>query len=511
MTKCSVCSNNSLNNKNLDNEQAKCILHCKKTDKNNWYILNNNTKTWNQKKLIIFWKYFNKQDYSNPKTFNSLIPPLPKYKYQTEHSINIEYSTILDTLEIYKTNELSILDTEVNGNITVHNSSTNSSRLFFSDNIHSGDIIVLQGNSENINLHNIQANSIKLGKEEKDNFPNNYQSIEITGDNTHIRCFDICNTYIHNTFTMNNIKVDKFNCLNTIFNKKTEIKETIFSISSYFENTKFNGLCDFYKTEFNDSQFKKTTFDDIVVFTESKFNKDVNFQYTTFSKLALFRKTKFENSVNFTDSIFREEANFLDMMAKVKNRETARIIKNSFEQQNNIIEANKFYALEMKKREEELKDKNNQDYDLKDWIIFLFHKISSNHSQDWLLSLFWIINITLLITFLQFEIAEERIVFYFLSITIIGMILLFIGSLFISEVNNLYKSISILIFSVIHYFIYGLLTHDFILCYVVNNINPFSIMTGDDTLTTGIFIYKMIIAYLIYQFIISVRQNTRRN
>ena len=71
----------------------------------------------------------------------------------------------------------------------------------------------------------------------------------------------------------------------------------------------------------------------------------------------------------------------------IANRETARIIKNSFEKQNNIIEANKFYALEMEKEKEELTWKEN----FIDKLIFTAHEISSNHSQNPLRVLFWII------------------------------------------------------------------------------------------------------------------------
>ena len=42
------------------------------------------------------------------------------------------------------------------------------------------------------------------------------------------------------------------------------------------------------------------------------------------------------------------------------------------------------------------------------------------------------------------------------------------------------------------------------------NINPFSIMTSADKLTFTELVFKIIIAFLIYQFIISIRQNTRR-
>ena len=45
---------------------------------------------------------------------------------------------------------------------------------------------------------------------------------------------------------------------------------------------------------------------------------------------------------------------------------------------------------------------------------------------------------------------------------------------------------------------------------IANKINPFSIMISKDPLTFGLLFFKVIMAYLIYQFIVSVRQNTRR-
>ncbi len=44
---------------------------------------------------------------------------------------------------------------------------------------------------------------------------------------------------------------------------------------------------------------------------------------------------------------------------------------------------------------------------------------------------------------------------------------------------------------------------------IAKNINPFSKLNSND-MTAGLFIYKITISYLIYQFIISIRQNTRR-
>ena len=71
-------------------------------------------------------------------------------------------------------------------------------------------------------------------------------------------------------------------------------------------------------------------------------------------------------------NLFDDEANFLDITSQkreknkndefsgeiksiqVANRETARVIKNFYDNSNNIIEANRFYALEMEEREKEL-------------------------------------------------------------------------------------------------------------------------------------------------------------
>jgi len=61
-----------------------------------------------------------------------------------------------------------------------------------------------------------------------------------------------------------------------------------------------------------------------------------------------------------------------------------------------------------------------------------------------------------------------------------------------------------------YYIFYGFFSQDWLLKCFANKLNPFSIMMGSEKLTFGGLIYKIIIAYLIYQLIISIRQNTRR-
>jgi uncharacterized protein YjbI with pentapeptide repeats len=290
---------------------------------------------------------------------------------------------------------------------------------------------------------------------------------------------------------------------NSVFHEKVKIKNCNIENHSFI-NTRFKSLADFYKTEFYSNFFFKTTFEDIVVFTESKFHKNVNFEYTTFEKLALFRKTIFEKNVNFEDAIIKEEANFLEITSKkdkieaidVKNRETARIIKNSFEQQNNIIEANRFYALEMEKREKELDKNIKKGENIIEWLIFKIHSISSDHSQSAYLAFLWIFNLSYLyiIYCSTSNVIDNIIAFSAIAIILVSMI----------DMKNALKiglTISLLEFQVFS---------NVKLDVIADKINPFSIMNSWDEIPFKLLIFKVIIAYLIYQFIISVRQNTRR-
>jgi hypothetical protein len=292
----------------------------------------------------------------------------------------------------------------------------------------------------------------------------------------------------------------KFMCLNTIIKK------------SSFYNTNFNHFTDFSNSTFysnnNKEQeiFERTNFYDLVVFSHVIFIENIKFKYTNFGKAVIFRDASFNQKIDLRDSIFKEKSNFLNIKINKLNRETARIIKNSFEQQNNIIEANKFYALEMKEMEKELKFYKKPF----EWLVFKIHGLASNHSQEWLLALFWIINLTFITTYLSYELLCGDIVkhldrgfTFYGGLVALGVVL--------SKFNEFYRNIGILVSTICIYFFYlNSYIDDKNLKEFSNMINPFSIMTKGEELTFGILIYKIILTYLIYQLIISIRQNTRR-
>jgi len=125
--------------------------------------------------------------------------------------------------------------------------------------------------------------------------------------------------------------------------------------------------------------------------------------------------------MNLREAVFKDEADFLDInsnkknrqMISVANRETARIIKNFHDKANNIIEANRFYALEMQEYEKELSLLKNP----LDWIVFKMHALTSDHAQNWILPLFWMINITFIYLLYREDIPCKKDVPLFLEVT----------------------------------------------------------------------------------------------
>ncbi|QKF66949.1 putative membrane protein [Arcobacter venerupis] len=383
-------------------------------------------------------------------------------------------------------------------------------------------------------------------KKEIDRFvikPNNLKSLTIS------------NSLINKDFLLkdevNNSRsnLDLIDLKESTFKGKAKIQFYNCIKDANFYNTKFEDLADFYRTKFKKVNFERTDFKNIAVFSEAEFHCDVDFKYTKFLGTSIFRDMVITGKLNLRDTIFKEDANFLDITSKsrkvydeekrdyfyigeledikVSNRETARVIKNFFDSSNNIIEANRFYKLEMKEREDELEKSFDKGKNIFEYLIFKFHGLSSNYSQNPLLAFFWIYLFSMFYSFFEFNSKKQEysdkfqfsyfeIIFEKISLNqdLFGFLIV-IGTIFIIcvifSLITKFKEVGLcsifLIFITILYIIY---TKDYCLSIVSNSFNPFSIMTGKDSLNIITLIYKIVIAYLIYQFIISIRQNTRR-
>jgi uncharacterized protein YjbI with pentapeptide repeats len=321
-------------------------------------------------------------------------------------------------------------------------------------------------------------------------------------------------------FTFNNMKNIKEGSFRFAkFEKKVEFKETDCKEIDFY-NVTFKDLVDFYNSNFmGKTNFERTTFKNISVLTKVIFKDDIDFKYTTFEKLAQFEETIFEKKLNLENTIIKDKINFLKTKTlnnenlkpeNIANRETARIIKDSFEQQNNIIEANKFYALEMKEREKELEEDIKEGKNFLEWLVFKIHGISSNHSQDWLLALYWIFIIGFISSYYDFNLIQYEGKHYELSLVFKSIGLIFVVLFFYSICKIKDKLVNGSYFIICFYLVYTYSTEDYLLSLFSKTINPFSVMKTNDAINGIQLLFKIIIAYLIYQLIISIRQNTRR-
>ena len=156
----------------------------------------------------------------------------------------------------------------------------------------------------------------------------------------------------------------------------------------------------------------------------------------------------------------------------------------------------------MKEREKEL-NKDIKKNPL-DWVVFKIHGLTSNHSQSWLLPLFWMIILTFFVG--EFSSLPHAYPLWNVSISFILVILLLIVALLLSEITNTMLLMSIVIIS---YFAYGLSLGDWTLSKFISLLNPFT-KAAWKNISVGIFIYKITVMYLVYQFVTAIRQNTRR-
>ncbi|WP_352336914.1 hypothetical protein [Psychrobacter sp. 16-MNA-CIBAN-0192] len=146
----------------------------------------------------------------------------------------------------------------------------------------------------------------------------------------------------------------------TKFNKKFELKNCIINDFN-FEDSNVKGIFDVYKSSFIKARFYKSIFEEFaafeqVVFGNGKNENKTEFIYTTFKDFSNFRDTKFNSGLSFSKANLKQEPNFLNTKINTEDtdRETFRIIKQSFDDVGNKLEANKFFAEEMKAYKKEI-------------------------------------------------------------------------------------------------------------------------------------------------------------
>lgn len=151
----------------------------------------------------------------------------------------------------------------------------------------------------------------------------------------------------------NYFKINYLEIFDTQFLSKLEIKNSEIEVIDFF-NSNVTEVFDAYQSIFRNCHFYKSIFKSFAGFENVTFGRDnkknkTKFIYTTFEDFSNFRNTKFLSGLDFANVNLKQPPNFLntEIYEKETNRETFRIIKNSFEKISNHIEANRFFIHEM--------------------------------------------------------------------------------------------------------------------------------------------------------------------
>ncbi|MEL4204979.1 hypothetical protein C9E85_16040 [Plesiomonas shigelloides] len=285
------------------------------------------------------------------------------------------------------------------------------------------------------------------------------------------------NCKIEDKFVLNNLKTNYLSIKNSEFNAKLELKDGSINHIELI-NTNFNKLFDSHSTKYGEFYCFKSIFSDFVGFEKCQFaafQSETNhisvFRYVTFLSFTNFRNAIFNHGLDLENTNLKEAPNFLNvtLLSNNTNRETLRIIKNSFDKIGNHIEANKFFVLEMSKYKQELSSKSfNQER-----LIFLLNEKASNFGQSYLLPMFWIIIFSIIYSLIV--LGHEANLLYNL----------------VPSANKAISSISR------------------ILNGIVSNIIPFKKMLREGMEFISLIFY-IIFASLIWQTIVAVKRHTRR-
>lgn len=173
--------------------------------------------------------------------------------------------------------------------------------------------------------------------------------------------------------------------------------------------TDFNGVVDFQNSKFIGFRVSHSVFKDFVSFEGCKFgsNGPVNseFDFVTFLGFCSFRATEFTNGLDLRRTSMKESPIFLDAKIEPRNsdRETFRLVKQSFDKVGNYIEGNKYYIEEMGKYREELRGQKWSS----EKIIFELYRVLSSYGQSVTRPLLFILLVSLFHALLNYSFEQN--------------------------------------------------------------------------------------------------------
>ena len=192
--------------------------------------------------------------------------------------------------------------------------------------------------------------------------------------------------------------IEELEIIDTKFESKLELKNRIIN-SLKFTNSNVDKVFDTFQSKFIQAEFSKSIFNDFAGFEEVEFGvtdkkDDIQFltvfRHVTFMDFSSFREAKFKSGLDFSKTNLKDKPNFLGVEINSLNtkRETFRIVKNSFDDAGNNIEANNFFVNEMKSYRKELKSNGGNWF--KRFLLFLNRWIS-DFGGNYVLPIVWLV------------------------------------------------------------------------------------------------------------------------
>ncbi len=271
---------------------------------------------------------------------------------------------------------------------------------------------------ENCKFHNIISKELKIDSSFINcvfNEINIYEvSLGLEFKDCSIGKFKINNSELTNPISIKNMENKKVSIGTLeIYDSLFKSSFSLINIEIHFltiDNTDFEKNLNFNNIVVHDEiKFKEIKFKDLALFDDCNFNEKAEFKYVIFEKFTSFRGSKFSKGIDLEYTSNDKEINFYGMEILDKtttSQETYRIIKNQFEKLNNKIEANKYHSLELEQRKKELE--KNKCHNLSDYLIFKIHELSSKHSTSWVRALVCIASVSFFTIFLvHFDIVKD--------------------------------------------------------------------------------------------------------
>ena len=461
-------------------KNGKCIFHCNKDD---WFTYQNEKKIWDETKVEEFWRRIRKFKISKNDLdfFYYIFPKFEKYPQITDLITNKLIAGVEKKEDNYK---LKLKEKDDGKNFW-----SKDSILSFEKKVHFNGstfedttIFDFINFKESVNFIGCTFNNdVSFKKTTFNNsvqfpgvsFENRVFFVDNILNNTELEFWSsyfkarllISNLYSKNSkinfnYThffensivfLSNIKIDRFNINNLYnFSKNFRIADLIVISDLRIINTSLNNI------EFTDNDFSKIP---KITFTSVSFD-NVRFNNIDWGKINL-------NRFNANRDIFRQ-------------------IKHQYDLQGNRIDANTFYSIEMKSYRLELlnkiKEKSGRNLLKKIWFtitnldfwIFTFSNLSSNFSKNFILPILWLLLLSL--TFYLFS-------FHKMDFSNLKSFKILQNHLIMTDWRDIAKNI-------------------------MEYLNPFDTKVKGPILLW--IIYKSSSAYLIYQFIISLRRQTKR-